>query len=95
MSSVFMLVDYKTHLAGSIIFFDEEKLRDCVVLDPYWLAEAQIQSEDALRDNPPSHYQSFKTAEAAANIFNCPRVVQGRSASARQVQGPRRGPLWP
>ena len=24
---------------GSIIFFDEEKLRDCVVLDPYWLAE--------------------------------------------------------
>ena len=25
---------------GSIIFFDEEKLRDCVVLDPYWLAEA-------------------------------------------------------
>ena len=25
--------------AGSIIFFDEEKLRDCVVLDPYWLAE--------------------------------------------------------
>lgn len=25
---------------GSLIFFDEEKLRDSVVLDPYWLAEA-------------------------------------------------------
>ncbi|CAE7214621.1 pats1 [Symbiodinium natans] len=49
------------HDTGSIIFFDEEKLRDCVVLDPYWLAEA------------------------AANIFNCPRVVQGRSASARRL----------
>ncbi|CAJ1455616.1 unnamed protein product [Effrenium voratum] len=49
------------HDTGSIIFFDEDKLRDSVVLDPYWLAEA------------------------AANIFNCPRVVQGRVASARRL----------
>jgi len=27
---------------GSLIFFDEEKLRDSVVLDPYWLAEADL-----------------------------------------------------
>eukprot|EP00913_Durusdinium_trenchii_P000891 g829.t1 len=46
---------------GSLIFFDEEKLKDFVVLDPYWLAEA------------------------AANIFNCPRVVQGSVALARRL----------
>ena len=40
---------------GSLIFFDEEKLRDSVVLDPYWLAEADLkylileQYEDASR----------------------------------------------
>lgn len=49
------------HDTGSLIFFDEEKLRDSVVLDPYWLAEA------------------------AANIFNCPRVVQGSVALARRL----------
>lgn len=49
------------HDTGSLIFFDEEKLKDFVVLDPYWLAEA------------------------AANIFNCPRVVQGSVALARRL----------
>ena len=84
-SSVFICFEYKEYLAGSIIFFDEEKLRDCVVLDPYWLAEAQLDSEDAVQRHATELLAALETAEAAANIFNCPRVVQGRSASARQV----------
>ncbi|CAE8655909.1 unnamed protein product [Polarella glacialis] len=49
------------HDIGCIIFFDEEELREYVVLDPHWLAEA------------------------AANILNCPRVVQGNVAAAKRL----------